>query len=93
MLPHVRQGAIITDVGSVKTAIVEQIEPTMPPGVFFIGGHPIAGTENSGFEARVNGLFKNRACVLTPTEKTDPHALKRLRNSGQPSEHMLFRWT
>ncbi len=57
MLPHVKQGAVITDVGSVKTAIVEQIEPAMPPGVFFIGGHPIAGTENSGFESAKRGSF------------------------------------
>jgi len=78
MLPYVKQGAVITDVGSVKTAIVEQIEPAMPTGVFFIGGHPIAGTENSGFESAVQGLFKNRACVLTPTGTTDPYALKRL---------------
>jgi prephenate dehydrogenase len=78
MLPHIKQGAVITDVGSVKTAIVEKIEPKMPPGVFFIGGHPIAGTENSGFEAAIKGLFKNRACVLTPTDKTDPNALKQL---------------
>lgn len=78
MLPHVKQGAVITDVGSVKTTIVEQIEPKMPPGVFFIGGHPIAGTENSGFESAIQGLFKNHACVLTPTDTTDPDALKRL---------------
>ncbi len=74
MLPHVKQGAVITDVGSVKTAIVEQVEPAMPPGVFFIGGHPIAGTEDSGFEHRYPGLFKNRACVLTPTDTTDQQA-------------------
>ena len=80
MLPHVKQGAVITDVGSVKTAIIEQVEPMMPQGVFFIGGHPIAGTENSGFESSVDGLFEHRACVLTPTEKTDPHALKKLEN-------------
>jgi prephenate dehydrogenase len=78
MLPHVSQGAIITDVGSVKTAIVEQIEPALPPGVFFIGGHPIAGTENSGFESAIQGLFKSRACVLTPTACTDSLSLKRL---------------
>lgn len=78
ILPHVQQGAVITDVGSVKTAIVEQVEQKLPPGVFFIGGHPIAGTENSGFESSAGGLFKNRPCVLTPTDKTDPHALEKL---------------
>lgn len=79
MLPHVKPGAIVTDVGSVKAAVVEQIEPHVPQGVFFIGGHPIAGTENSGFEASVSGLFENRVCVLTPTHSTDPHALARLK--------------
>lgn len=80
ILPHVQQGALITDVGSVKTAIVEQVEQKLPPGVFFIGGHPIAGTENSGFESSVGGLFENRACVLTPTDKTDPRALEKIKN-------------
>ena len=78
MLPHVKPGALITDVGSVKSAIIEQVEPNVPPGIFFIGGHPIAGTENCGFESSIDGLFKNRACVLTPTDKTDPQALVRL---------------
>lgn len=75
MLPHVQQGAVITDVGSVKTAIIKQVEPHIPEGVHFVGGHPIAGTEDSGFEASLTGLFKNRACVLTPTAQTDRQAL------------------
>ena len=83
ILPHVQQGAIITDVGSVKTAIVEQVEQRIPPSVFFIGGHPIAGTENSGFESSVGGLFKNRPCVLTPTDKTDQHALEKVKKFWQ----------
>lgn len=75
LLPHAKQGAIITDVGSVKTAIIEQVEPHMPRGVHFVGGHPIAGTEDSGFEASLEGLFETRACVLTPTAATDRQAL------------------
>ena len=80
LLPHVKQGAIITDVGSVKTAIMEQVEPHMPAGVFFVGGHPIAGTEDSGFEASLAGLFEKRACVVTPTVSTDPQALLAVEN-------------
>jgi len=80
LLPHVKQGAVITDVGSVKTAIIQQVEPNIPPGVHFIGGHPIAGTENSGFEASLAGLFDMRACVLTPTESTNPQALLAVEN-------------
>ena len=75
LLPYAKQGAIITDVGSVKTAILEQVEGSMPPGVHFVGGHPIAGTEDSGFEASFPGLFEKRSCVLTPTASTDPAAL------------------
>ena len=48
----------------------------MPDGLLFIGGHPIAGTENSGYEASCTGLFENRVCILTPTRNTDARALE-----------------
>lgn len=76
ILPFLKNGAIITDVGSVKKAVVDEIEGFMPEKVFFIGGHPIAGTENAGVEAAFPTLFQNRKCILTPTKKTDKIALE-----------------
>ena len=64
-------GAILTDVGSVKGAVVRDVGPHVPPGVHFIPGHPIAGTEQSGPEAGFAELFDNRWCILTPLPGTD----------------------
>ncbi len=83
IIPHLQPGTILSDVGSVKTPVVRSIESTVREDVFFIGGHPIAGTENSGFEASVSTLFNNRICVLTPTEKSNPEALMRLEDFWQ----------
>ena len=74
--PHLAPGAIVTDGGSVKEEIVAACEPLMPSGTCFVGGHPIAGTEHSGVEAAFATLYENRRCILTPTEKTDPEAVK-----------------
>lgn len=76
--PHLKPGAIITDVGSVKTKVVEVMLPHMPDGVHFIGGHPIAGTEESGPEAGFSTLFEGRWCILTPLPDTDPEAYEKL---------------
>ena len=73
--PCLAPGAVVTDGGSVKEEIVAACEPLMPPGTFFVGGHPIAGTEHSGVEAAFATLYVNRRCILTPTERTDPAAL------------------
>ncbi|MEQ8823264.1 MAG: prephenate/arogenate dehydrogenase family protein [Filomicrobium sp.] len=70
--------AILTDVGSVKGAIVADVAPHVPQGVHFVPGHPIAGTEQSGPEAGFAELFDNRWCILTPTESTDPAAVEKL---------------
>jgi prephenate dehydrogenase len=83
VLPGMAPGAILTDVGSVKQPVVEAIEPLVPDGVHFIGGHPIAGTENSGFESALADLFDNRICVLTPGVRSEPGALDRLRGFWQ----------
>ncbi len=74
--PHLEPGSIVTDVGSVKEAIIREVEPNLPDGVRFVPGHPIAGTEHSGASAAFSGLFKDRICILTPTEKTDAQALE-----------------
>jgi prephenate dehydrogenase len=68
-------GCIITDGGSVKAEIVRECERLTPPGCYFVGGHPIAGTENTGSSASFATLFKGKRCILTPTERTDSGAL------------------
>jgi prephenate dehydrogenase len=73
--PFLAPGAIVTDGGSVKEEIVAACEPLVPSGAFFVGGHPIAGTEHSGVEAAFATLYENRRCILTPTVATDPSAL------------------
>jgi cyclohexadieny/prephenate dehydrogenase len=77
--PHLAQGAIVTDVGSVKGAIVRDVAPHIPTGVHFVPGHPIAGTEQSGPESGFAELFDQRWCVITPTPNSDPAAVERLR--------------
>jgi len=72
----VRPGAVVTDVGSVKVPIVREAESRFPRPCRFVGGHPVAGTEHSGVEASFAGLFQNRKCILTPTERTDPQATR-----------------
>ena len=76
--PMLSPGAIVTDVGSVKGAIVREVGPHVPPGVHFIPGHPIAGTEHSGPESGFAELFDGRWCILTPLADTDKAATAKL---------------
>ncbi len=76
--PHLAPGAILTDVGSVKTAVIRDIEPSLPDGVHFVPGHPIAGTEFSGPAAGFAELFEGRWCILTPQAHTDAKATARV---------------
>jgi cyclohexadieny/prephenate dehydrogenase len=76
--PHLKKGAIVSDVGSVKAAVVRDMAPHIPPGVHFIPGHPVAGTEDSGPDAGFVELFINRWCILTPPKDADPAAVERL---------------
>jgi prephenate dehydrogenase len=73
--PFLSPGCIVTDGGSVKTAIVRECEALMPPGCHFVGGHPIAGTEHSGASASFATLYRGKRCILTPTDHTDSDAL------------------
>ena len=75
---HLKAGAIVTDVGSVKQAVVEQLQPFIPAGVHFIPAHPIAGTENSGPESGFAELFVNRWFLITPLADTPPEQVQRL---------------
>ena len=82
-MPHLKPGAILTDGGSVKQAVIDAIEPHLRDDVHFIPGHPIAGTENSGAEAAFATLYCDRRCILTPTANTDAAALDRIRSMWQ----------
>ena len=77
--PHLKSGATVTDVGSVKQAVVDAVAPHVPAGVHFIPGHPLAGTEYSGPRSGFATLFQNRWWLLTPLPDTDPAAIARLR--------------
>jgi prephenate dehydrogenase len=76
--PFLSPGCIVTDGGSVKEYVVSSCEPLMPAGTFFVGGHPIAGTEHSGVEASFSTLYQGKRCIVTPTAKTDPGALEKV---------------
>lgn len=76
--PRMRPGAVLTDAGSVKTGIVRAGERAAARGAFFVGGHPIAGTEASGFSAADPALFKGRSFIVTPTRRTDAGAIRRV---------------
>ncbi len=71
---------VVTDVGSVKGSIVREAERTLARPSLFVGGHPIAGTEDSGVEASFSSLFADHKTILTPTDGTDPEALGRVRS-------------
>ncbi len=72
-----KKGAIVTDVGSVKAGVIRQLEPLMPEGVNFVGGHPIAGKECSGADAASSELFNKARCIITPSPNTDKEALEK----------------
>ena len=76
--PHLSPGCIVTDGGSVKEYVVAACEPLMPAGTFFVGGHPIAGTEHSGVEASFATLYQGKRCIVTPTANTDAAALEKV---------------
>jgi cyclohexadieny/prephenate dehydrogenase len=77
--PHLQQGAIVSDVGSVKGSVLRDMAPHLPPGVHFVPAHPVAGTEYSGPDAGFAELFVNRWCILTPPENADPQAVEKLK--------------
>lgn len=76
---HLKPGAIVSDVGSVKGAIVRDMAPHLPKSIHFVPAHPVAGTENSGPDSGFAELFINRWCILTPPDGADAAAVDRLR--------------
>jgi cyclohexadieny/prephenate dehydrogenase len=75
---HLKPGATVSDVGSVKGSVLKDMGLHLPAGVHFVPAHPVAGTEHSGPDAGFAELFVNRWCILTPPENADPHAVERL---------------
>lgn len=76
--PALKAGAVVTDVGSVKQAVIDALKPHMPDSVHLVPGHPIAGTEHSGPESGFAELFENRWCILTPLPETDIRAVEKI---------------
>jgi cyclohexadieny/prephenate dehydrogenase len=76
--PHLKAGAIVSDVGSVKSAVLKDMQGHLPANVHFIPAHPVAGTEHSGPDAGFAELFINKWTILTPPEGADPAAVARL---------------
>ena len=76
--PHLKPGAIVSDVGSVKGAVVREMSPHLPKSVHFIPAHPVAGTEYSGPDSGFAELFINRWCILTPPANADAAAVEKL---------------
>lgn len=77
--PHMKKGAILTDVGSVKGALVRTIERLLSDGIHYVPGHPIAGREKHGVDAAIETLFQGAKCIITPTERTEAGPLDAVR--------------
>ncbi len=74
-----KPGAILSDVGSVKSSVVRQVAPHLPEGVHLVPAHPVAGTEFSGPDAGFGTLFEKRWCILTPPPGTDSQAVEKVK--------------
>lgn len=89
--PSLSPGAIVSDVGSVKRAVLEAVMPHLPDGVHFVPGHPIAGTENTGPEAGFDTLFEGRWFLITPPPGTDETAIERVAELWRRAGSMVAR--
>jgi prephenate dehydrogenase len=101
MLPALKRGAIITDVGSVKAGVVRELESLVAKvGARFVGSHPMAGAEKTGVSAASAELFVDAVCVVTPTGKSNPAAVRQVEQFWEalgartlrlaPAEHDLL---
>lgn len=92
MLPALKRGAIVTDVGSVKACVIRELETMIvKAGAHFIGSHPMAGAEKTGVSASRLDLFVNAACVVTPTRKSNKAALRKVERFWQAVGCRLLR--
>jgi prephenate dehydrogenase len=78
MVPHLPPNAVVTDVGSVKSWVIEQLEPMLKPSMSFVGVHPVAGKETTGAVAAEEGLFVNRRVIITPSALSNFEALEKV---------------
>ena len=79
LLPALKRGAIVTDVGSVKASVVRDLESLVAnAGAHFVGSHPMAGAEKTGVGAASADLFLNAICVVTPTGKSNPASVRKV---------------
>jgi cyclohexadieny/prephenate dehydrogenase len=78
MAPGLERHAIVTDVSSIKTDVVNELRRRLPRPERLVGGHPVAGTEHSGPDAAFAELFRGRHCILTPREDADPDAIAKV---------------
>lgn len=76
--PSLKPGATVSDVGSVKKAVIDAVAPHLPQGVHFVPAHPLAGTEHSGPRSGFAELFDNRWCLIVPETGSDPDAVARV---------------
>lgn len=79
VLPAMKPGAVLTDVGSTKGWFIKKIRSLLPPHIHYIGGHPMAGRERSGMEAARADLFRDKWFIFTPLPDTPPDLMQRLR--------------
>jgi len=94
---HLPAETLVTDVGSTKASICEAAAKYLPDHVRFVGSHPMAGSEKTGLEHARSDLFEGQACILTPTESSDPECLTTLEDfwsqlgmqvgKASPTEH------
>jgi len=78
MVTFLQPGSLVTDVGSVKKPLVGEIQALMPDSVYFVGSHPIAGGEQSGFQAASAELLEGAKCIVTPDKETSAEVLQKL---------------
>ncbi len=94
MLPALKRGAIVSDVGSVKACVVKDVETLIhKAGAHFVGSHPMAGGEKQGVLAARAELFENAICVVTPTRKTNATALRKVETLWRDVGARLLRTT
>lgn len=94
MLPALKRGAIVTDVGSVKASVVKDVESLVAKaGAHFVGSHPMAGGEKTGFRAARVDLFSNAVCVVTPTRNSNRTAVRRIERFWQSVGGRIMRLT
>ena len=78
--PFLKKGSIVTDTGSAKHAVIEELKDLIPKDIEFIPGHPIAGTEESGPDSGFAELFENRWCILTPTKDNSKKSINSIKS-------------